>query len=477
MMGKPQYLEPKLFYHGVNLEQRVPADHPLRQIKQGIDFGFIRSRVADLYGQNGHVSVDPTVILKLMFLLFYENVTSERALMEQLPLRLDWLWFCDYDLDEATPHHSILSKARRRWGTEVFSAFFAQILRQCLEAGLVDGRTVHVDSSMIAADAAKDSLQPQLQLLGQHLYARLEEQSTASTVDAADPPDDSPENDSSPETTSEAPLEQRVSTTDSDARLGKKYGHTTLGYKDHRVVDDSYGIITTTLTTPANINDEKLLPEALEAHQRHTALAAQTVVADKAYGAIDNYRYLQEEGMTPCISHKRHPNIHPDLFDRDQFRYDSRHDVYICPAGHCLKRRGVEEEVKTTVYRIDRAVCEACAYLAQCVHSDTYGRTVSRKAGTDAMEWADACLIPAERKRLLARRKAKAEGSFADAANQHGFKRARWRGLVKMTMQNLIIAAVQNLRKLMRYAGLGGDPAVGRVPDLFLDSHFAPLPG
>ena len=110
MMGKPNQLEPKLFYHGVSLERRVHMEHPLRKIKQLLDFDFIRSQVADTYGNNGNQSVDPAVILKLMFLLFYENVKSERALTRQLPLRLDWLWFCDYDLDEDTPDHSVLSK-------------------------------------------------------------------------------------------------------------------------------------------------------------------------------------------------------------------------------------------------------------------------------------------------------------------------------------------------------------------------------
>ena len=78
MMGKSNQLEPKLFYHGIR----------------------------------GNESVDPAVILKLMFLLFYENIKSERALMRQLSLRMDRLWFCGYDLDEKTPDHSVISKAR-----------------------------------------------------------------------------------------------------------------------------------------------------------------------------------------------------------------------------------------------------------------------------------------------------------------------------------------------------------------------------
>ena len=89
MLGKPNQLQPKLFYNSFSLEQRVHKDHPLRKIKDSIDFSFIRSEVKDLYGYNGNQSIDPVVILKLMFLLFYENIKSERALTNQLPLRLD----------------------------------------------------------------------------------------------------------------------------------------------------------------------------------------------------------------------------------------------------------------------------------------------------------------------------------------------------------------------------------------------------
>ncbi len=76
MMGKQKQTEPKLFYHGVSLDRRLSQDHPLRKIDKLIDFKFIRSKVAGLYGKNGNPSVDPAVILKLMFLAFYENIKS-----------------------------------------------------------------------------------------------------------------------------------------------------------------------------------------------------------------------------------------------------------------------------------------------------------------------------------------------------------------------------------------------------------------
>lgn len=447
MMGKFKQAEPKLFYHGFSLESRVPADHILRKVRQLVDFSFVRSQVEHLYGTNGHVSLDPAVILKLMFLLIYYNVKSELALMEQLPLRLDWLWFCGYDLDDPTPDHSVLSKARRRWGQETFSEFFALILGKCIDAGLVDGTIVHIDSSMIAANASKDSLKPQLRRIGQKLYNELDEQVSSNAADdehhasTDNPAQDGDGNDR---------LERRVSTTDPDARLGsKKDGQSTLGYKDHRVVDDKRGIVTATVTTPANINDSEVFVEAVETHQSDTDTQIKTAVADKIYGTIDNYKYLKEHHATACIAHQRHSNSTGKL-SSDQFTYDKQQDCFICPAGQKLMRHSRKQEEQSWRYRADRAVCEQCKLFDRCVSSPTQGRQVQRADGACYIEWADACLSKSRRKYLMARRKYKVEGSFADAANNHGFKRARWRGIVAMTIQNVMIAAIQNLRKLMR---------------------------
>jgi transposase len=433
MIGKKKQSEPKLFYHGISLDRRIRPDHPLRKIRNSIDFDFARDRVMPLYGSTGNPSIDPAVILKLIFLLFYENVKSERALMEQLPLRLDWLWFCGYDLDEEIPDHSVLSKARRRWGKAVFAEFFQTILQQCIQAGLVDGQTIHIDSSMINANASKDKLQVQLRVVGNDLYQQLEQQTE-------------------PET-----LEKRVNPVDPDARLGCKYGKTTLGYKDHRTVDDQHGIITSTITTPANINDQKRLSQAIESHQANTGVDVQIAVADKDYGIGENYQYLQEHGITPCISHQRYKGIAADSFASDKFEYDKSADCYHCPGGHELTRKETKLKENAIVYRIDRRICEQCVHFKACVASTQLGRRVQRSTYAEYYEWADSCLSKYRRKRLMAHRKAKIEGSFADAANNHGFKRARWRGLAMVQIQNHMIAAIQNLRKLIR-------AVVGKTP-------------
>jgi transposase len=443
MMGNPKNTQPKLFYHNISLEQRVHKDHPLRAIKQLIDFTYIRSQVADLYGTNGNPSVDPAVILKLMFLLFYENVKSERALMRQMPVRLDWLWFCDYDFDDEIPDHSVISKARKRWGPDAFEQFFTNILEQCINAGLIDGETIYIDSSTIDGNADIDKVKPQLRQVCKDLTEKLED-----TIEPNEQPHDTDDR----QTDDPEKLEKRVNPVDPDARIGRKYGKSTLGYKDHRVVDDKHGIITATITTPANLNDDKVLQQGVETHEANTASKIRTATADKIYGTIENYKFLHSRGARACIPHQKHGIKEVGKFSHEKFRYDQKQDCYICPAGEKLERYDhTGTHGSGHRYRAKRETCEQCKFFSKCVSSKQHGRQISRNIDAEYVEWADGCFKGYQRKTLLSRRQYKSEGSFADAANNYGFKRARWRGIAKMRIQNLMIAAIQNIGKLLRY--------------------------
>jgi transposase len=158
MMGHQPIYQNKFFITGFNLDKRIREDHPLRKIQEKIDFDFIYDEVKDSYGYKGNVSVPPPVILKMMLLLVLYNVRSERELIGTIPERLDWLWFLGYDLEDEIPNHSVLSKARTRWGVKAFKKFFERIVWQCVKAGLIDGRKIFVDASLIDADASNNSV-------------------------------------------------------------------------------------------------------------------------------------------------------------------------------------------------------------------------------------------------------------------------------------------------------------------------------
>jgi transposase len=222
MMGQQPPPDDPLFSYNVQLETRVRKDHPLRRIKEGVDFDFIYDEVRPLYGPSGNVSVPPPIILKLMLLVVLYNVRSERELMETLPERLDWLWFLDYTIETPIPDHSILSKARKRWGMEAFKRFFQIIVSQAVEAGLVNGNKIFVDASFIDADASRDSLVERHRL--DRAYDELEKRL-----------EDYPR----------APLNNRyVSSTDPDASMMRHGENASLRYKTHRAVDEASEIIT-----------------------------------------------------------------------------------------------------------------------------------------------------------------------------------------------------------------------------------------
>src|SRR6185436_1286320 len=136
MMGT-QSSERSLFSYSVNLDKRVRPDNPLRRFAAVLDLDWVRREVAGCYGKKGNISVDPVVLVKMMLLLFLDNVPSERELMEVIAERMDYLWFLGYGLDDEIPNHSVLSKARARWGPEVFKRLFLRTNEQCVAAGLV----------------------------------------------------------------------------------------------------------------------------------------------------------------------------------------------------------------------------------------------------------------------------------------------------------------------------------------------------
>src|SRR2546425_7662866 len=227
MMGQ-QKSEPQLFNYSVNLEKRVRSNHPLRAIKAAIDFGFVREEVAHCYGKKGNESVAPEVILKMMFLLFFDDIKSERELMEVIGERLDYLWFLDYGLDEKIPDHSVLSKARARWGKEVFESLFVRTVEQCVEAGLVDGKKLYVDSSLIEADAARESVikgAPELIAALKRAYQATESKLEEGVTTPA---------------SYEAVNERMMSTTDPDAAMvSRGRNDSRPRYHHHRAIDDA----------------------------------------------------------------------------------------------------------------------------------------------------------------------------------------------------------------------------------------------
>ena len=431
----------ELFSYEVNLDRRIRSDHPLRAIRSAIDFSFVRREVADRYGRNGNVSVDPEVILKLMFLLFLDNVKSERELMRMLPERLDYLWFIGFGLDDEIPDHSVLSKARARWGQEVFESLFVRTVQQCVAAGLVDGTKLHLDGSLINAHASRDSVvssSPELITALKRAYAVEERKLEGNLGD----PHYQPVN-----TT-------LMSTTDPDAPCVRQNKHGASGdsrprYKQHRGVDDRCGVITAVVTTPGDVPEPAQAEALVAQHEQNTGAAANTVIGDQQYGTTDLHRRMQQRGIRTHLKTVTGRPPAEDRFGPQDFIYDQASDRYQCPAGQWLYRRHYDPRRQQTEYITRKGVCAACPLRSRCTESKN-GRTVARFLDHELVMRARAQARSPEARVDYARRRPLMEGSYAQGANCHGFKRARWRRLWRQQIQDWMIAACQNVKILVR---------------------------
>jgi len=442
MMGHEGGFQSKLFYHQISLEQRVPKHHILRKIQEQIDFDFIYHEVKDYYGDNGNISIPPPVILKMMLLLVLYNVRSERELMETIPMRLDWLWFLGYDIDSEVADHSVLSKARARWGVEAFRGFFERIVWQCVEAELVDGRKIFVDSSLVDADASNNSvidtrsLKVQLQEGYKKLEARLEEKSESRESSRRYVKENS----------------RYISTTDPDASIVNR-GKPQLSYQVHRAVDGKSEVITATETTSGDVNEAHEMIPLLESHHLNTGIKADTVVADSKYGTIENFLACHDRGVEAHMPDLREISLKhtekQNIFGEEQFEYDPESDIYGCPAGHRLKPRSLHIHRQSRDYAAPKKICAACDLREQCTKNKS-GRTIKRHLRQEDLDRMREASRSAKAKRDIKMRQHLMERSYA-RGTRYGYDRARWRGLWRVQIQEYLVSAVQNIQVLLRY--------------------------
>jgi transposase len=437
MMGHQSPPQDPLFSVNVQLETRVRTDHPLRSVKELIDFDFVYNEVAATYGENGNVSVPPPVILKLMLLLILYNVRSERELMETLPERLDWLWFLGYTLDTEIPDHSVLSKARTRWGKEAFKHFFERIVLACVKAGLVDGMKIFVDSSFIDADASNGAvidthaLSRYLNERYQELEKRLEEK------EVAEPRTDHVVN------------RRYLSTTDPDASIVRQgRGGAKLQYKTHRAVDAGCEIITAVEVTPGAINEGHKMASLIDGHEATTDTKIATVVADSQYGTKENFLLCHDKGIAAHMPVVKYLNeaSRKGIFSEDQFVYDGKTDTFICPAGQPLKGRTLHGQNRE--YLASRSACRSCPLKPQCTRARV--RTLQRHSRQEALDHMFLEARTPQAKRDIATRQYLMERSFA-RSTRYGFDRARWRGLWRVAIQEYLVCALQNIMTLVRF--------------------------
>src|SRR6186997_3728677 len=150
----------QVLFSYVAIDARIPADHPLRAMKQLLEpvLGDLAPRFATMYAEGGRPSIPPEQLLRAQLLQVLYTVRSERQLMEQLDYNLLFRWFVGLNMDDRIWDPTVFTKNRQRLlEGDVAMAFLERVVAQAAQRGLLSGEHFTVDGTLIEAWASLKS--------------------------------------------------------------------------------------------------------------------------------------------------------------------------------------------------------------------------------------------------------------------------------------------------------------------------------
>ncbi len=263
----------------VSPEQRVPADHPLRAVRDMVDqiLKEMSSRFARLYSDVGRPSIAPERLLRALLLQIFYTVRSERLLVEQLNYNLLFRWFVGLNMDEEVWNHAVFSKNRERLlNEEIAEVFFQRVLEQARP--YLSDEHFTVDGTLLEAWA------------GQKSFRRKDGKGGRDGPREANFHGEKRRNDT------------HQSTTDPEARLYRKSkgSEAKLSYLGHVLMENRNGLLVQTMVTEANGTAER--DAAMLMAERLPGMKRVTLGADKNYDTKEFVRELRRMNVTPHVA-------------------------------------------------------------------------------------------------------------------------------------------------------------------------------
>lgn len=382
---------------------RLPKASPSRFYEllngtlEGMNFAAeVRAMCTPAYAEaarGGRPGIDPVVYFKMLMIGFFEGLGSEREIASRCADSLSLRGFLGYALDEATPDHSSMSVIRQRLGGDCFARVFALVLEALQRHGLLKGRHLGIDSSVIEANASLRSLCERNSEEGYWDYVqRLAREAGLETSDGA-----ALRNFDRKRAGKKMSNAQWRNPHDPDAKIGRtKDGATDMVYLPEHTVDLDTGAIVQAQVLPGDHRDsEDLSARVIEAVANvqvaqgttDPARVPETLTADKGYFSLEEIGALQELTLKTVISDPH----------REQRRLDK-----------------LSSAQRQTLARAQRSA------------GSKYGKGLLRKRGQHI------------------------ERSFAHVLDAGGMRRTTLRGLENLNKRHQIAAACYNLSQLLR---------------------------
>jgi len=480
MQGKKDYQE-KL-YMSFQLSDRIPTDNFYRRLKEALDLNFLYKLTKRYYGEEGQKSIDPVVFFKLCLVGYLENIIGDRPLINHCSMRMDILFFLNYDVDEPLPWYSTMSRTRNLFPQELFEQVFDKVLDMCIDKGMVSGHTQVVDAAPVKANASMDSLE--LKVPASELQSHLEKVRQMSSKDR--PIRKAKNNKAAKEqqtiTASDKELKEiksrnkkwskdqdqrpgakskgskytsnktHYSPTDPDARISVKPGKARkLNYTSQMAVDTGHHVITHIEADYADKKDSQSLQAMtgkLKQRMHKKGLLWRNLLADAGYSSGENYAFLEEQGLVSYI-----PKHGTYKGGPEGFTYHKEGDYWECPEGKHVTYRTTHTEKNSTkkkFYLSLRSECTRCPIKLQCL-GKSHEKRIDITYYKEEYDRAIARVNSPEGKRMKYKRQSTVEPVFGTLTNFMGMRKINTRGIKNANKVMLMAAMAYNLKKYLKF--------------------------
>ncbi|RYZ86981.1 MAG: hypothetical protein EOP06_13500 [Proteobacteria bacterium] len=407
MLGRHEF-QPELLSQ-INLENLIPDNHLLRKIDRVLDLSFVRTMTSHLYCENnGRPSIDPELFFRMTLIMHLYNLPSDRPICEELQFNIAYKWFCKLSVQDRVPDHSSMTKIRDGLGETTFKQIFEHLIKLCIKKKILKADNLMMDGSIFRADASLNSFvnrdddgKPSQNAAAKNIMGRKYSNHT------------------------------HVSYTEPDCTLAGKPGELKkLTYKVHETIDRETSLIIDPHVKAGSAMESQVYVDRISHIENTFGVRIEELTADRGYGAGINLKELSERYIKSYIPRFRATAGDRVGRDSEGFVFDAERDCYVCPMGIDLTpAAAATPDYKR--YRVKGGQCKHCPLKETCLNIPTmktrnakhieisiYHEYIER---AKEMEQTDAFF------KLRSEGQWRMEGIFADANNNHGLERVRYR--------------------------------------------------
>ena len=487
-------------------ESFVPADHYLRKLKDAIDFALLRPLVADCYSPDqGRGAIDPVFLFKLSLLQFHYDLSDEQVI-RQVQVNLAFRFSLDFPAQTRLPEPSLLSQFRTRLGADRFAKAFQEVLRQARAKGLVKDRlrlkdATHLIANVFVPSAIRLVAQTREQLLAAaesfapdevaahrqaaldirqttldlkddvRLLARVEQlralvvwgKAWQERLDVGAPPIsiEAYEAFDSSLAIARKVLGDRepkakdkiISLTDTDVRRNK-HGEFYDGYLLDVMMDADSDLICGIDVLPSNADEAANAKNLIESEEAAHGNNIESLSIDAIgfNGAV--LKALSDDAEGPqlevFVPPKEQPPRHPELFQSEDFKLNQAGNEVTCPNGERTRTRSRDDRNHGWVYHFKTSQCRTCPLRDKCIEPQT--RTPRKAYKNDFQSQYNAAKERAttEEYKQVRQQHPGIERKLNELVRWHEGRHVRYRSLVRVKVQYLLLGIVVNCKRIVR---------------------------